>query len=232
MSWGGQIVFGDAWAAYRGPSGDNSAHAHAALQLCLAIESPVSITDAHGKTTTGRALLVRPGVVHRLQPCAAVLLLLVEPQSPVGALLLRRSEGVDLGPLPFDLEATIPREGPLADCLAALVALARDSERRIDPRVRKAVDALSLPGASVAEAAASVGLSEPRLRALARSQLGVPLSKLLLWRKLGAATRAMTAGGDLASAAAAGGFADQAHFTRTMRNVLGLSPGRAQPGPR
>ena len=39
MAWGGQFVFGDAFAAYFGPSDDNDLHEHAAYQIVLSAEA-------------------------------------------------------------------------------------------------------------------------------------------------------------------------------------------------
>jgi AraC-like DNA-binding protein len=53
------------------------------------------------------------------------------------------------------------------------------------------------------------------------------LSQWLLWRKLEQAALAISTGASLAEAAHAGGFADQPHFSRTMRRMFGLTPGAA-----
>lgn len=102
--------------------------------------------------------------------------------------------------------------------------------RELDPRVSAALAWLSEnPGAgAIAETARRVGLSESHLRALARSQLGLPLSTWLVWRKLERAAREFAQGAGLAEAAVAAGFADQAHCARTMRRMFGVTPGMAR----
>ena len=96
----------------------------------------------------------------------------------------------------------------------------------IDPRLALAVGALcGQPGAvRVAEAAQLGELSVSRLRSLAREQLGVPLSTWLLWRKLERAIHALSRGASQAQAAIDGGFADQAHLSRTTRRMFGVTP--------
>lgn len=110
--------------------------------------------------------------------------------------------------------------------VAALVAGLGIVNTRLDPRLEAALLAAAqnpAPGA-VTRAAASIGLSAPRLRALARAQMPVPLSQWLLWRKLELAGREISSGSRLAEAALAGGFADQAHLTRTMVRMFGVTP--------
>src|SRR3546814_12840702 len=53
---------------------------------------------------------------------------------------------------------------------------------------------------------------------------GVPPAKLLQWLQLQRAVRALVSGEGLADAAAAGGFADQSHFTRRCAQWLGVPP--------
>ncbi len=100
------------------------------------------------------------------------------------------------------------------------------AEKRMDPRLEDALLTASkdpTPGV-IGRAARAVGLSPARLRALAQSQMQVPLSQWLLWRKLQRAGREMAAGAGLAEAAVAGGFADQAHLNRIMKRMFGVTP--------
>ena len=64
----------------------------------------------------------------------------------------------------------------------------------------------------------------PGLREIVGRDFGVPPAKLLQWLQLQRALRALVGGGGLADAAAAGGFADQSHFTRRCAQWLGVTP--------
>jgi methylphosphotriester-DNA--protein-cysteine methyltransferase len=77
--------------------------------------------------------------------------------------------------------------------------------------------------------AAQVGVSPQRLRALARQQLGMPLARWRVWSRLRRAAEALQDGWSLADAAIAAGFADQAHLTRQMREMMGLTPAELLP---
>lgn len=96
-----------------------------------------------------------------------------------------------------------------------------------DPRVIVGLDAARALG-NVTEAAAAVGLSRGRFRNLVRDQVGSAPTRLRVWQRLCWAVSLM-AGRDLAEAAAAAGFADQPHLTRTCTRFLGASPGRLRP---
>ncbi len=102
-------------------------------------------------------------------------------------------------------------------CTEAVALLG--SRADLDPRVARALAHLG-DAASVAELAGAVGLSAPRLRNLVRSQLGVPLARLRRWERLRQAVIALP-GGSVADAAAGADFADQAHLTRTARELAG-----------
>ncbi|RJL32280.1 helix-turn-helix domain-containing protein [Bailinhaonella thermotolerans] len=80
----------------------------------------------------------------------------------------------------------------------------------------------------LADVAAEVGLSPPRLRALVREEAGVPLVRLRAWERLRDAVARLGAA-PVAPAAADAGFADQAHLTRTARALIGRTPATFRP---
>lgn len=229
MSWDGGFVFGAAWAAYRGRSAENSLHAHAAIQLAFGLDGGICLRLDDNEEVEGRGFLIRPGALHAIAGASTVGLIYVEPQAPLAFSLLDRmgTEGVE--PAPRDvLDLLDPGAAPTT-WLAALQAAFPRAGRALDARVEQVLSQLrSSPGLSIAHAARESGLSESRLRDLAREQLGLPLSTWLVWRKLERAAQALAAGASLADAAIDGGFADQAHCARTMRRMFGVTPGVAR----
>lgn len=229
MSWNGEFVFGEGTAAYRGPSADNTSHAHVAIQLVLAENGMATVVAADGMEFIGAAILIRPLVEHALSSRGDVTLLYVEPQSTLAFRLTGLAPTADI---------CVVEAGVVPECSASepldqwLVRLTRQSpqERTIDSRLESALAHLSHePGnSSIRESALRCGLSESRLRVLARAQLGLPLSTWLVWRKLERAARAIGDGESLSMAAIAGGFADQAHLARAMRRMFGITPRSAQ----
>jgi len=100
-----------------------------------------------------------------------------------------------------------------------------------DDRLSAALNHLGRePGmVSIGQAAQLVGLSAPRLRALAQRDLGSSLSHWLIWKKLVHAAHSVAIGEGLAQSAASGGFVDQAHFANVMRRLLGTAPSEMSP---
>ncbi|KOV61049.1 hypothetical protein ADK64_29085 [Streptomyces sp. MMG1121] len=100
----------------------------------------------------------------------------------------------------------------------------------LDPRVAHAVHACMLcdPGMPLASIADEVGLSAPRLRALVRQDVGIALAHLRRWGRLRTAIAGLPDGA-AALAAAAAGFADQAHLARTARDFIGRTPASLRP---
>jgi AraC-like DNA-binding protein len=94
----------------------------------------------------------------------------------------------------------------------------------VDGRLLDAMRVLMDERIPMTAVAARVGLSPQRLRALARRELGMPLARWRIWRRLARSAEALREGRTLSEAALAGGFADQAHFTREMRRMMGLTP--------
>lgn len=229
MRWHGEFYFGDYWAAFRGGTQDNSLHAHAAIQICLSVDMPIILHTAAGNRIEGHALLIKPGVQHRLLPNNKIMLVFFEPHSSFGQHILNEL-GTEIGELPTKIANIILLDGPIQHSLDAVFAWHELPRAAVDQRLVRALRHLKKgeEGRSFKDAAESVGLSAPRLRALAKEQLGVPLTKLLAWHQLNRAAKELAKGATLAEAAYAAGYADQAHFTRSMRSLVGLTPREAR----
>ncbi|WP_328792182.1 MULTISPECIES: helix-turn-helix domain-containing protein [unclassified Streptomyces] len=211
---------GEGYAWYRGVSPGGSVHRHAAFQLVLAPRGEAALVGADGGVVRGAALLVPPMTPHRMLSAGDLLTVFVEPHSALADRLrgqcgsgsgivvvpeLRRLDEAELG-----RAAALPSTG-LDPRLLAAAALLEGWEGQEEPVPMELV-------------AARVGLSPQRLRALARQQLGMPLARRRIWLKLRRSAEALGEGRSPAEAAAAGGFADQAHLTRRMREMIGMTP--------
>ena len=228
MGWHGDIAFGEAALVFYGDSADNRFHAHAAVQ-CVLSPHGVELIDETGQAHRGSGWIIRSGAEHCLRPVKALVLALIEPQSRLARSLLRYAGDGPIAAMPPELIELMSTAMSAADLMGVLQRYAGGPVEGVDRRVLSALSSLNDGEArdSAAAAARHAGISPSHLRALCRSEFGVPFSKLVLWRKVRRACMAMGAGLSLADAAAEAGFADQAHLTRTLTEVIGLTAGEA-----
>ncbi|MEU0571253.1 helix-turn-helix domain-containing protein [Nonomuraea sp. NPDC005983] len=174
----------------------------------------------HGRMPVAAAgVIVPPHLPHTCAATSSYVALFIDPW------LLRPGAGVvPLGEAEVRrVLAALGRPGaPDLDAARAEVTALVGAGRVPDPRVVHALGQLTCPG-PIAAIAADVGLSAPRLRALVRESVGTPLVRLRQWARLRAAVAALP-GASVATAAADAGFADQAHFARTARDLIGRTP--------
>lgn len=72
--------------------------------------------------------------------------------------------------------------------------------------------------------AVSVGVSPSRFMHRFTTSVGVPLRPYVLWLRLQCGAGELARGRSVADAAHAAGFSDSAHFTRTFRRMIGVTP--------
>ncbi|WP_157250280.1 AraC family transcriptional regulator [Nonomuraea typhae] len=206
------FAVGDGYAYYRGPSADTAPHAHAAFQVAIAEHGEVTMEDAGGTRHRAAALIVAPMVRHRLLAAPYLVTYYIEPHCVFADRLRTYTGGI---------HAATELRGLRQEDLRP--AGARPSGE-LDERLVAAMRLLTGENVPMPALAARVGLSPQRLRALARHELGMPLTRWRIWQRLSRATGALRDGRSPADAAIAGGFADQAHFHRQMREMIGLTP--------
>jgi AraC-like DNA-binding protein len=227
--------------ATRGPGGKSAPHAHHAMHVVLALAGELRLRQGRSWQRVA-GVVTAPDVPHALDGSEAdVLLVFLDPESDAGVALqsvlggatraLTDDErdrlvagGVD--PMAIMREGGVAWTGHAVDVLAG--STSPSQPRRIHPRVRRLLRQLrALPvgaDASLETLAQSVGLSPGRLMHAFTESIGVPLRPYLAWLKLQRAAAAVVAGAPLSDAAAASGFADAAHMSRTFRRMLGMPP--------
>lgn len=114
---------------------------------------------------------------------------------------------------------------PLGALLAALAARAPQIAPP-DPLVSAAVARLRDPRARVEALAGELGVSARQLRRRFEAAVGYGPKRLARVLRLERALEAARAGEELAWAAAAAGYADQAHFVHDCRALAGVAPSR------
>ena len=226
---GPTIAFGEEWSGYIGHSDQSAPHTHVAIQVCIGLESNVTV-QIGARLLQAPVIIIAPFVEHRaIAGAGRVAYLYVYPDAGLGRSLVRLLGEEDFIATQSGLLGELVSQPSLEAAVKVLVEQVVTQEP-MDDRLARALGALrndwSGQGA-VSRAASVAGISGPRLRVLARSQMGVPLSQWIVWRKLERACRSLAEGADLTQAAMDGMFSDQAHFTRMMQRMMGISPARA-----
>lgn len=224
-----------------GPGERSTLHAHHCWHLVLALDGELQVRTAdESPLQPAGAVITAPDVAHAIDASGRrVLLVFVEPESDAGDGLTHALGAAKLeivGSETADrLRSCVASVGggelaaALPGVLQALgVALPPPSTRPRHPGIQRVLRHLRANdgGADTSlEALARVArLSPGRFMHAFTESVGVPLRPYLLWLKLERAGAAIAGGATLAAAAAAAGFADAAHMTRTFRRMFGVSP--------
>ncbi len=235
---------GDGWAVYAGIVGASTAHAHHAFQLVQGVGGPVALRGAEDDDELPcDVAVIAPSVPHGVGPEASrAVMLYVDPDTTVGRRLRAvvpsrarvgewRSAGEPLRSCPVE---RLPVEWAEAHrhVRAFTAALGADAVTgvAVHPALVRARAWLAAhlldDRISLERVADAVGLSADRLSHLFNERLGLGLLPLVLWLRLHAAAReiARHEGATMTGAAAAAGFADAAHMSRTFRRMFGVAP--------
>lgn len=143
----------------------------------------MTIVDGAGVRHRGAAVVVAPMVWHRMAPVREMVAFFVDPHCAFADRLRAGcGDGVTVAPQWRDLvEEDVRPSGVLPSA-------------EVDARLWAAMEALTDHRVALPGLAARVGLSPQRLRALARRQLGVPLARWRIWRRLARAAAALGEG--------------------------------------
>jgi AraC-like DNA-binding protein len=196
-------------------------HQHPAWKIVLALGGWVEADIGGGRTVAAPGMVVPPQLAHTCAVSSAYVALLLDPWGlPPGRLPTRLDERQTAR-----MVAAIGRLDGEVDLAAARAEISAGWDVRLEPRVAHAIREVTRAGSivTVAALAAEMGLSPSRLRTLVRDTVGIPLPRLRQWARLRAAVTELP-GESAAAVAAAAGFADQAHLTRTARSLLGRTP--------
>lgn len=205
--WQGELWLARDFCLLAGVTGDTRPHAHYAHQAMLGLAGELSL-DVAGQPLSGRCLLVESMCEHAF----------VESGQPLLAVYAE--------PLAFTVDTL---RGLLLDAQSQPLALAARLQalprQRLDGRVEKALQAVDeqlQDKLSAVALARQVSLSLSQLERLFGEQVGLSVRRLVLWRRLRLALAIGLSGVALTEAAHAAGFADSAHFSRTVRSMFGV----------
>lgn len=220
----GRMTLGLGWAILDAHTGENRLHSHVAHQVSLALEVDCAIGGPHPlRLARGEAAIIPAGIQYCLTPAGApVRTIYVDPLFDGLRDLIQTPVPKQLNPKEAAALEAIT-SGEMAKQWIGAFVNKSSSSSPIDGRLHAALSEI-VPGTSPSKLAQALGLSTTRLRELAIRDFGVPTAKLLQWLQLQHAIDALRQTRNLADAAAAGGFSDQAHFTRRLVEWFGVTP--------
>ncbi|GAA5078561.1 helix-turn-helix domain-containing protein [Nocardia iowensis] len=251
--WQGSALLRPGILAFAGEILPTELHAHHAVQVVAAC-TPVVIVDGSGVRRQGTHIIVPTDAPHRVCVGATHgIAVYLDPETVAGAAADRRAHlhgwaqplsvdpadapgvdrthtpGVDRTHTPGVDRTQRQLAGHVADVLADLLrdnaAPSTDDRQGVVAAALQLLPDLvrdgSVRGSDVAR---QLGISATRLTHLFTEQVGIPLRRYILWLRLHIAMTRVMAGDDVTTAAAAAGFTDSAHLTRTCRRTFGLPP--------
>lgn len=192
-------------------------HRHPAWKVVLPVGGQATVG-----TLCAAGMLVPPQLAHTCATSSPFVAVFLDPWRVRRGLGLTRLEQPTVRRLLHALGAELD----LAAVSQELAAITGPAPA-IDPRVAHALDHCG-QATRLDTLAAEVDVSPPRLRALVHATVGIPLMRLRQWQRLRTAVAALP-GGPIATVAAAAGFADQAHLTRSARRLIGRTPASLRP---
>ena len=211
--WTGRLWLGHDYGLIHGVSGRTAPHSHYAHQIILTPERPATVL-LEGEVVSASRLLIASNVRHAIVEAPDPLFTVYAEPLMFAADTLRDAL--------FNAELTLP----------ALDLAIRQCPRRSlsHPRIERALAAVdaSLSDKVAARAVAdTANLSLSQLQRLLVSQVGLPVRRLVLWRRLRRAMASILAGDPVTSAAHNAGFADSAHFSRSLKKLFGVTARQA-----
>nr|WP_280297058.1 AraC family transcriptional regulator [Nocardia abscessus] len=218
--------------AFAGSIGPTELHAHHAVQI-VAASTPIVVVDGSGVRRQGTHVIVPTDAPHRIDVGSAHgTAVYLDPETAAGAAADRRAHvngwagsadtfGLTAGGSDLTAQVTavvddlLPQDG--ASGAGERHAVVTAALHLLPALVRKG----SVRGSDVAR---QLGIPAARLSHLFAEQMGIPLRRYILWLRLHIARTRALAGDDLAAAAHAAGFTDDADLVRTCRRTFGLPP--------
>lgn len=221
------LLFLDDGLAYLGRSFDAESSCHHAILLCVALEGSYAFETEALAVERCRGVLLGPDVAYRYDGRGALVLsFFLDPESRRG----RRARSLLGARSALPLEARVLArvagwtQPPDEAALDALVdAVVGDAARApLDPRIARVLGRFAEGAPSLAELAAEAGLSTSRFRHVFAEATGIPFKRYALQRRIQRAARSLAEGRSVAEAAHAAGFSDEAHLSRTFRQLFGV----------
>ncbi|MCC9074076.1 helix-turn-helix transcriptional regulator [Flavobacterium sp. F-65] len=235
-----KIAFSEIGGIYIGKNLQTDFHKHYAVMVIFSLDKPFELAYEN-QTKSFDACIIQPNVTRKFtsDKNSEIAFIYIEPYTELGLKLLDLQKGVtslsstDFKPFLEILETwqnkTDNRESFTTNFINKLVdqivSIENITPASLDKRILKSIkEANQDITKSQKQIAESVGLSVSRFAFLFKKSTGITFKQYVLHTKLVKSVKSILFEENLTQVAHQGGFADQAHFTRTYLKTFGVLP--------
>lgn len=213
--------------------GNTQSHSHHAIQIFVSLQKPLSF-NVDGNNLSSPYLIVNKNIPHYiLDNEGKIITIIIDDDSNIAkhisTSILKSQKYISIDTYQID-KIKIKSKEDAQHVLNTILTKVSDMDSCIckdqDERVINAIDIIGNTNEkkiSIDDLASKVFLSSGRLTHLFKEQVGIPLRKYLLWRRLWDALNIIVDGKEMTFAAHEAGFSDSAHLSRTFKETFGLN---------
>jgi AraC-like DNA-binding protein len=214
-------------------------HAHHFIQIVITIDGPFTMDTDAGPFSFHAYVQDADSQHEILQGEGRALIVLLDPESSIGKRLKRTvlaesdcyfpdSGQFDpvLDLLAMQLPYSMENAQELLDKVLSCLQIFPDRTYGTDSRIHKVLDVIEHTEEKkirVKDLARMVALSESRLHHLFKQEIGIPIRRFLLWKRLEDGLLCVLAQKDFTYASFEAGFSDAAHMSKTFKKMFGCT---------
>ncbi|WNG44832.1 helix-turn-helix domain-containing protein [Archangium minus] len=221
---------------------DTTLHQSHAIKLLVGLDADVIVREPGGRLVRAPVVVIPSDIASCVESRGPVITVLIDPEHNREPYARTRALG---GTAPIEPASarrlrdsvwstrryleSLSHLGELGEELQAIAFPSTIRRTNFDARVEHAIERFRahLDGGDgeELELQSHLDVTMQHFRALFLRDIGISPRAWLLWNRLVRALRITLSGVSLTTAAAAAGFSDHAHFSRTCRRLLGYTPG-------
>lgn len=230
-------------ALYLGPHLKTSIHALHNYKIYIAINGDFDLLMEGGQHFSScKTVIIAPDQPHKLvSRDVQVAAFYLVPETDAGRMLSAHCSGRAVFAPPAGVLAAITPQlrkyleqgcsveeaDALCEYLFKKLTPPTNPNLPLDLRIGRALNYLDAEvgnRVTIADVASEVALSRSHLEHLFSEQVGIPISRYVLWTRIRGALMLMAGGKLLTEVAYDVGFSDSAHLSRTFRRMIGIAP--------